>query len=220
MVITIIEQQDLLLQISKKLPRQITAYAIGGTAMIFYGLKETTLDIDLVFTNQKDRETFKETVKSMGYNDMDPIIVYGRKPNTPDMIKLYNSRIDLFLNQVINFTFSEDMQKRAKETHQFGKNLILKTADIHDLIIMKCATNREKDEKDIISIMKNSKVNWEILVNEAQNQINLGNEQAILSLGTLLEKLKNLDIQVPTKVLDQLWELLKNQIEKKKSKSK
>ena len=57
-MISIEEQQKLMLAIAKKLNSRINIYAIGGTAMMFLGLKDTTLDIDLVFENEKDREIF------------------------------------------------------------------------------------------------------------------------------------------------------------------
>ena len=48
-MITVQEQQTLLVDIAKRLSKTIIVYAIGGTAMIFLGLKTATLDIDLVF---------------------------------------------------------------------------------------------------------------------------------------------------------------------------
>ena len=53
-MITIDRQQQLLLTIAKKLPTKITVYAIGGTAMMFHGFKDATIDIDLVFESKKD----------------------------------------------------------------------------------------------------------------------------------------------------------------------
>ena len=87
-MITIEQQQKLLLNVSRRLTRKITSYAIGGTAMMFLGFKDATLDIDLVFENEKDRAVFKEAVKSLGYLEMDAIKIYGAKRNTPEMLKL------------------------------------------------------------------------------------------------------------------------------------
>ncbi|MBI4919148.1 hypothetical protein HY837_04405, partial [archaeon] len=47
-MISIEAQQKLLLAVSTNLKKKITVYAIGGTAMMFLGLKNSTLDIDLV----------------------------------------------------------------------------------------------------------------------------------------------------------------------------
>ena len=132
------------------------------------------------------------------------------------MIKVGDARLDLFLEEIISFKFSDAMIKRSQQIHQFGKNLTIKIADIHDLIIMKCATNRLKDEEDITSIFKSKDVDWNILIEEAQNQIKLGKEMAILELGNTLEKLHNKKkVIVPSWVLDKLWALLKKQTDKK-----
>ena len=87
-MISIEEQQKLLLSISRKLKRKINAYAIGGTAMMFLGFKDLTLDIDLVFENEKDKNDFKEAIKSIGYREIDPVKIYGVKRNQPEMLTL------------------------------------------------------------------------------------------------------------------------------------
>src|SRR3989344_8231120 len=152
-MITIDQQQNLLLNAARRLNKKITVYAIGGTAMMFLGFKDTTLDIDLVFENKKDRDIFKEAVKSLGYLDMDAIKVYGVKRNTPEMVRLGDERFDLFVLEVIDFIFSESMKQRAEQIHQFGDNLILKIANPHDIILMKCATDRIKDKDDTRKII-------------------------------------------------------------------
>ena len=40
------------------------------------------------------------------------------------------------------------MMKRATTTYEFDVNLLLRIADPHDLILMKCATDRLKDKED------------------------------------------------------------------------
>src|SRR3989344_2379422 len=84
-MITIDQQQRLLFNVARRLKEKITAYAVGGTAMMFHGFKDATLDIDIVFENEKDRNTFKEAIKSLGYLEMNAIKVYGVKRNTPEM---------------------------------------------------------------------------------------------------------------------------------------
>ena len=157
-MITIDQQQKLLLNISRRLTKKITAYAIGGTAMMFLGFKDTTVDIDLVFENNKDRTVFKEAAKSLGYGEIDGINVYGVKRNTPDMLKLDDERFDLFVVEVIDFIFSEAMKQRAEQTHQFGEKLILKIANPHDIILMKCATDRLKDKDDARTMINAKKL--------------------------------------------------------------
>ncbi len=95
-MISIKDQQNLFVEISKRIPYEINVYAIGGTAMMFLGLKEATLDIDLVFTVSDDRKAFKDAAKELGYKEMDSTVVYGVKNNSPEMISRGDSRLDLF----------------------------------------------------------------------------------------------------------------------------
>jgi len=216
-MISVDDQKNLLIEIGNRLRKETIIYAIGGTAMMFLGLKESTKDIDLVFTNEIDRKNFKEIAQSLGYHDLDSVLVYGVRNNRPIMINLGDSRLDLFLTDVIDFTFSHTMQKRAEQTHRFGKNLILKIADKHDIILMKCATNRARDEEDIVNIVKNSDVNWVTLIEEAKVQVELGREAAFLEMGTLVEKLiYKHKLSVPKEIGDTFFDLLKKQAEQKK----
>ena len=215
-MISIEEQQNLLLAISNNLKGQIVAYAVGGTAMMFLGLKDATLDIDLVFKNERDKNDFIRAAKSLGYKEMDPIKVYGAKENHPDMLTLGNERFDLFVVNVIDFVFSENMQMRSEQAQQFGNNLILKIASYNDIILMKCATDRLKDKDDVRKILENKKIDWKIIVGEAKNQIKLGKEKAVFDLGFFLEDLKKtVKDKIPQQILDELFEFLKKQAEEK-----
>lgn len=218
-MITIEKQQELFTDIAKILSEKIEVYAIGGTAMMFLGLKEQTLDIDLVFLKERDRRLLIDAAKALGYKEMDSKTVYGQKKDIPLMIKLDDSRLDLFSNGVISTKFSEEMVKRVVQTNEFYRNLIIKVVDVHDILVMKCVTLREKDEEDILRIIENKQINWDIITNEAENQIKLGNEKAVLDMGTTFEKLKNKHkAPIPNEVLDKLWNILKKQVDKKAGK--
>ena len=215
-MITIVEQQNLLTRIAEKLPKKIEVYAIGGTAMMFLGLKQTTVDVDLVFSNVEDRVLFKETIHSLGFKNSSAEIVYGRRENTPEMAMLLDVRLDLFLFKILSSYFSKGMQQGAVQIHEFVDNLIVRVADPHDILIMKSVTSRDKDLDDIIAIVNNSRINWDLVVEEATEQVRLGNETAILGLGEKLEKLSNRKmIVVPKVILDRLWDLLSRQVKKK-----
>ena len=191
-MINVDEQHNLLQNIAKKLKKQITVYAVGGTAMMFHGMKDATKDIDIVFSKEEDRNEFEEAAKSLGYKKMDSIIVYGaEKENQPIMLSRGDAeRFDLFNYNVISFFFSDNMQERAANTYEYEGKLILKIADVHDLILMKCATDRQKDAEDVKNIVENQKIEWNIVIEEAKHQVELGKNAAIFELGEFLEKLK------------------------------
>ena len=110
-MINILEQEKLFNEIGKILDKKIECFAIGGTAMMFLGLKDLTKDIDLVFLTKEDRELWKKAALSLGYKEMESRIIYGRRNNVPDMVYLGDWRIDLFLTEVISFSFSESRLK-------------------------------------------------------------------------------------------------------------
>ena len=163
-MITIEQRQNLLINISRRLKKQINAYAIGGTAMMFLGFKDSTLDIDIVFENEQDREVFRKAIQEIGYKKMDSIVVYGKKQNQPEMFTLGDERFDLFVNHVIDFDFSKEMMRRSGQIHQFDNTLLLKIANPQDIILMKCATDRKKDMDDARNIMETTKIDWTILI--------------------------------------------------------
>ncbi|MBU3896798.1 MAG: hypothetical protein KJ697_02600 [Nanoarchaeota archaeon] len=216
-MISIERQQGLLLAISERLEKKITVYAVGGTAMMFLGLKDSTLDIDLVFENKNEKNSFKEAIISLGYKEFDAKIVYGGRANRPEMLTLGDERFDLFVKEVIDFIFSENMQKRAGQTHQFGNNLILKIADPHDIILMKCATDRIKDLDDARNIINGREIDWKLIIEEAKNQIKLGKVRAVFDLGCFVEKLeKEFKMTALKKIVDEIWDLVSEEAEEKK----
>ncbi|MFH1064487.1 MAG: DUF6036 family nucleotidyltransferase [Candidatus Woesearchaeota archaeon] len=215
-MITIEDQNDLLTAIGRELEKPITAYAIGGTAMMFLGMKEATLDIDIVFTNEADRETFIEAITKIGYRKFSSSIVYGVKSNQPKMFILGNERFDLFLTDVIDFVFSENMQKRFTQIHEFGKNLKLLIAHPQDMILMKCATDRAKDLDDAIRIVGSQNIDWDALIEEAKLQVSLGRKDAFFELGEFLENIKKINDIPPKEALDRLYDLTMKELEKRK----
>jgi len=210
------QQEALLIAIGNILDKKMSVYAIGGTAMMLKEIKDTTLDVDFVFDKLNDRKEFINAVKKLGARESDVTLVYGLRKNTPLMVELENVRFDLFMDKIISMNFSEKMKERAEQIHEFGKNLIIKVADMNDIVIMKSATSRTKDLEDISAIINKNLIDWVKIIDEIKEQVKLGNETAILYLGEKLEKLNNQKVvDIPKKVLDELWKLVKRQIGEK-----
>jgi len=219
-MIDIQQQEAMLIAVGKVLSKKLSVYAIGGTAMMLRGIKNSTLDIDFVFDKKKGREEFMDALKKLGAKESDVTLVYGLKSNTPLMLEFDNYRFDMFMNKVITSTFSDAMKKRAKQIHEFG-NLIVKVADPNDILIMKSVTSREKDLEDIVAVVNKSQINWDSIVEESKEQVRLGNETAILGLGEKLEKLTNRKlIAVPKDISDKIWKLFNKQVKDQTKKSK
>src|SRR3989344_1587481 len=139
-MINLNNQEALFNSIGRVLPKRLTVYSIGGTAMMLQGLKVETLDIDFVFDKENDRKLFIKTLEAMKFRKDERRVIeeYGLKKNTPEMLRLESADFifDLFLNKIISSVFSDSMKKRAKQTNEFGSNLIVKVADPHDILIM------------------------------------------------------------------------------------
>ena len=75
--------------------------------MMFMGIKNATLDIDLVFNKKSDREEFMNVLRKLGAKESDVTLVYGLKSNTPLMLEFNNCRFDMFMDKIITSTFSD-----------------------------------------------------------------------------------------------------------------
>lgn len=222
-MINVNAQEALFNEIGRALPKKLSVYCIGGTAMMLRGLKGETQDIDIVFDKESDRDIFIETLKKLKFREDEKRVIetYGLKKNTPSILRLESGDFifDLFLNKIISSVFSDGIKKRANQTHEFGGNLVIKVADPSDILIIKSVTGRIKDNEDIISIIKNNKLNWDIILEEAKEQVKLGNETAIVGLGERLDKLTNQKaISVPKPITDKIWKLFNKQVREKAKK--
>lgn len=217
-MIDIIQQERMLIAIGNALSKKMSIYAIGGTAMMLRGIKDSTVDVDFVFDKYPDREEFMDALKKLGAKRYDVTLAYGLKKNTPLMLEFEDCRFDLFMNKIITSTFSDAMKERAKQIHEFG-NLVIKVADPNDILIMKSVTSRTKDLEDITYIANKSRINWDIIVEEAKEQVKFGNEIAIMELGAKLQKLENEKaISVPKEISDKIWKLFNKQVKDKAKK--
>ena len=114
-------------KVGSKLDKQITAYHIGGNAMCWHGLKNTTKDADVVFLAKMDAEDFKKALLASkfieneivnldgGYADMNTFGIFDEIKETPlNQEFTPGLRIDVFLKKVCGvFDFSEGMKKRS-----------------------------------------------------------------------------------------------------------
>ncbi|MBI4176235.1 MAG: hypothetical protein HY518_03455 [Candidatus Aenigmarchaeota archaeon] len=137
------------------------------------------------------------------------------------MLVRAGERLDLFKRNVIHFIFSESMERRAERIYEFGGTLTLKIVDPHDLILMKCATEREKDRDDIRSIIESSKIEWDLIIDEMRNQLRLGARKIDVFgfLDTLDHLKRQMKVKIPGDLHKRCWSLLKTAESSKKTNS-
>lgn len=191
------EQEDIFNLIGSNLKRKIKCFVIGGSAMLYYKLKDATKDIDIVLLDEGDRDYILKIMKNLGYAERNTKIIYVNKKNVPILLQRNQDRFDLFNRTIINLKFSDGMIDRARLVYEYA-NLIVNVISPEDTIILKCATDRAGDRLDAANIIKNTNVNWDILLEESINQMNLIGDVIPLSVYQFLLELKeDLQVEIP-----------------------
>lgn len=198
------EQEDIFNLIGSNLKRKIKCFVIGGSAMLYYKLKDATKDIDIVLLNENDRNYILKFMKNLGYAERNSKILYVNKKNMPILLQRGENRFDLFNRKIINLRFSDGMVNRSKFVYEYA-NLIVSVVSPEDIIILKCATDRAGDRIDAASIIRNTNVNWNVLVAESINQMTLVGDVIPLNLFQFLLELKeDLKVEIPDDLIKKL----------------
>src|SRR3989338_2134938 len=91
------EQEGLFALIGSKLKKNMEAFAIGGSAMLYYNnAKNITKDVDIVLNNKKDRDMLVTVLKDLGFNERSAKFLYFEKRNVPVLLQRGEERIDIF----------------------------------------------------------------------------------------------------------------------------
>ncbi|MBI4439048.1 hypothetical protein HY640_03905 [Candidatus Woesearchaeota archaeon] len=168
------DQEDLFRLIADYLGEDVECLAIGGTAMMFRGYKNSTKDIDMVFMNRKDRATFIRAIEKLGYSEKSIRTVFegkrGKTGNKPLIYSRGEDRFDLFVKDV--FGFQVEFGRFTQRHDYIGKNeLTVFTAPVELLMMLKSVTDREKDYEDMETIVRAEKnIDWAGIVEEAIRQ--------------------------------------------------
>lgn len=181
------EQLDLFSLIGRQVKKRVECYVIGGSAMLFYGFKTVTKDIDLVFTSEEEKNRFATALKEIGFTHRLHKIQGNDKG--PVMMERKEARFDLFLAEIITTMLSPGMISRIKEKHEFS-NLVVNVVSPEDIIVLKCATDREGDRKDAADMIGSVKINWDTILEEVGWQAANGKKAFMILLFDFVEDLK------------------------------
>lgn len=217
-MITFEQQIEFFNIVGKELNEKVECVAIGGNAMMFYGFKKLTKDVDLVFTNREDLNKVKKALYDSGFEEKTNIKIfknYDVIDTKPIMMEGKETRFDLFCKEIICFKMSDSIISRVKESHEFG-NLIIKVVSPEDIILLKSATEREKDRYDVLEIIKNYNVKWTVIIEEAMHQTELDKPLFVVFLYEFLLKLKeDFKADVPDNVLKELLKMSEKEMVKR-----
>src|SRR3989344_2467645 len=219
-MVKINEQLQLFKIIGTELKERIECYVIGGSAMMFYGAKEDTKDVDLVLLKKNDLEKVKEILEKINFKDKKELVKifrrYEDKKNRPIMmVGKEGERVDLFFKEIITFKMSNSIVKRVTETHEFN-NLLVKVVSPEDIILLKCATEREKDRFDALSLIEKFNINWNVIIEEAVKRLDLESYLFPVYLYDFLEELKeDFKAEIPREVLKKIRKISEDLFVKK-----
>jgi hypothetical protein len=198
------ELAELFLEIGNSLDSTIEVYLIGGGAMAFQGLKESTRDIDIILDNHGSATRMSDSLRALGYMESEFIPAdAGRISDAIMLERIDGVRFDLFIGRVCNGLFlSESMKDRAQPRSIFGK-MELRICSMEDVFLLKSVTERSRDLDDMASIYR-AGLDDNILLDECDEQNRLcpeGEERIWESflLERIIELEENYDLSVPWK---------------------
>jgi hypothetical protein len=144
------ELRELLEDVSRGLSREVAVYLIGGLAMMQYGMKASTKDVDLVFTSDSDEQEFEAALRSCGFRRVIDIPeCYRRTDARTIMERTDGMRFDIFVKRVCKkLRLTDGMRRRAVGMGLEG-DLRLMTLAPEDIFIFKSVTERDYDLADM-----------------------------------------------------------------------
>lgn len=191
------DQMELFRLISNGIERDIDFWAFGGNAMMFYGYKDETKDIDLLFDEPDDRGEFISAIEKIGFVEGGLRNIYVpeklRDKHKPLIYFRYDIRFDLFVKKVFKTLISPKMREDLFAIHDFkGKhNLRVKVLRKEHIALLKAVTERQNDFDDIRTIVSKEKLfDWQYLVDEAVWQHRHGDSFILPGIEKMMKELK------------------------------
>lgn len=201
------EQNELFELIASRLKKDIECFALGGTAMMYYGYKSATKDIDLLFMNKEDRDEFIRAITILGYKQRSIKGIYNRETeDKPIIFTRGDERFDIFLGNIIGISIPTKMTKEYYARLDFVKKstLTLNVMKKEDIFIMKSATNRERDFDDMLTIAKKDELNWEYIIDIILEIRKRGNSWMVHDLEEKMQELKK-SVRIEKKWFDMIY---------------
>ena len=167
-------------EIGAALERPLTAYVIGGENMRIKGLKESTMDCDLVVESEKGFKALARSLEKIGYrltmerNDQSD----ARSPASGVFEHASKPTVDLFVKSVFGrIRLSGEMRERSSRVAH--RNLSVGLVSNEDVFLFKAAACREGDLDDMAALatargggtgQEGRKFDWDAVWNEILRQ--------------------------------------------------
>ncbi len=175
--------------IGSSLDRRVSVYLIGGAAMSLMGLKDSTKDIDLVFTSTGDVEVFCGAAELSGFHIAPDVSADYRALGAWVIMESEQGlRLDLFDRRVCHgLEIDEGMRGRSRPYKTYDK-LAVYLMSPEDIVLFKGVTDREADLDDI-RVLAEMGIDWGVVEAECLSQ--QGSDNWAYMLGTKLLELRD-----------------------------
>lgn len=162
-------------ELGATLRTEVTAFLIGGGAMAFRGLKDTTKDIDLVVTTETEFDRLLAALDAYGYEEVSELDETYRQLGARLCVENQDGcRIDVFNRQVANkLIFSDGMRQRSEE-YLTATQLSVQLTALEDVFLFKSVAKRPDDIDDMNTLVQTS-LDFEAIENEIAAQVKLLN---------------------------------------------
>lgn len=158
------EVEEILRGLGEQLSEPVQFQVIGGAAMMEYGLKDLTKDIDLVCRDATGKSRLLEAANSLGFEVFEPEKRHARLGLDRVAIKGGHT-LDVFAGRIsYDFGLSKAMWQRGKGTRLLG-NAEMRYAAVEDIFILKLIANRPRDIEDCVSLTS-VKMDYEAIYSE------------------------------------------------------
>jgi len=157
--------------IGKRLAKRTPAYVLGGGVMCFRGQKTGTKDLDIVFVESAPADDFCKAAKKEGFEAVKRLESPYQLMDAHAVLENVDEfRLDVFSGKVCGkLALSKTMRLRAERFGSFG-NLDVFLVSNEDVILFKAVTERARDADDIAAVIRLSRVDWNIIVEECKEQ--------------------------------------------------
>jgi hypothetical protein len=160
-------------RVGRQLEIELTVYLIGGGAMSFRGLKETTKDIDLIVTDGDDLRVLQAVLLDNGYDIVkEPGEEYDDLGAQRILENDDGCRIDIFNQQVIDKLVLSDGMRRRSEAYLDAGRLSVALVSSEDIFLFKSVAGRTDDIEDMFSLVQ-TELDFDVIKDELEQQIDL-----------------------------------------------
>lgn len=203
-------------ELGTTLNTEVTAFLIGGGAMAFRGVKDTTKDIDLVATTEVEFDRLLAALDEQGYEEVSDLDeTYQRLGARLCVENDDGCRIDVFNRQVANeLIFSDGMQQRS-EDHFSSEQVAVRLTALEDIFLFKSVAKRPDDIDDMNTLVQ-TRLDFNAIEHEITAQIGLLNgKQFTTHIRDSLDELYDLyEVQTPLEgMIDEYYSQYMDELE-------